>query len=106
GRLRPGGWAVMRSSGGGGLCAGLAGRLWEPRVGVVTRRGNDFPADVWTRLQKLGICLDGAVDIPGPTLRNWIIYEPDGRRNWVYRTAPGRAAEVAVRPEDLPASWL
>jgi len=102
----PDGSTHMASIGGDCLYAALAARLWEPRVGVVTRRGDDFPADVWTRLQKLGICLDGAVDIPGPTLRNWIIYEPDGRRNWVYRTAPGRAAEVAVRPEDLPASWL
>ena len=102
----PDGSTHMASIGGDCLYAALGARLWEPRVGVVTRRGDDFPVAASTGLQKLGICLDGVVDIPGPTIRNWVIYETDGRRHWAYRTAPGRAAEVAVRPEDLPASWL
>ena len=72
----------------------------------MTRRGDDFPADVWTRLQRLGICLDAVVDIPGPTIRNWVIYEANGQRHWVYRTPPERPAEVAVQPEDLPDAWL
>jgi fructoselysine-6-P-deglycase FrlB-like protein len=96
----------MASIGGDCLYAALAARLWEPSIGVVTRRGDDFPADVWTRLQKLGLCLDGVVDIPGPTIRNWVIYEADGQRHWVYRTPPERPAEVAVQSEDLPDAWL
>src|SRR3989441_4574215 len=104
--VMPDGTTHMASIGGDCLYAALAARMWEPSVGVVTRRGNDFPTDVWTRLQKLGICLDGVVDIPGPTIRNWVIYEWDGQRHWVYRTPPTRPAEVAVQPEDLPESWL
>src|SRR3989442_9045480 len=104
--VMPDGTTHMASIGGDCLDAALGARMWEPRVGVVTRRGDDFPTDVWTRLQKLGICLDGVVDIPGPTIRNWVIYEADGERHWVYRTAPTRPAEVAVQPEDLPESWL
>jgi fructoselysine-6-P-deglycase FrlB-like protein/sugar/nucleoside kinase (ribokinase family) len=102
----PDGTTHMASIGGDCLYAALAARLWEPNVGVVSRRGDDFPTDVWTRLQKLGICLDGVVDIQGPTIRNWVIYESDGQRHWVYRTAPTRPDEVAVQPEDLPESWL
>ncbi|HEX9548423.1 MAG TPA: hypothetical protein VF942_13870, partial [Acidimicrobiales bacterium] len=104
--VMPDGTTHMASIGGDCLYAALGARLWEPSVGIVTRRGDDFPGDAWTGLQKLGICLDGVVDIPGPTVRNWIIYEADGRRHWVYRTPPGRATEVAVRPEDIPESWL
>src|SRR3989441_9681244 len=104
--VMPDGTTHMASIGGDCLYAALAARMWEPRVGVVTRRGDDFPTDVWTRLQKLGICLDGVVDIPGPTIRNWVIYEPDGQRHWVYRTSPERRAEVAVQWEDLPEVWL
>ncbi len=104
--VMPDGTTHMASIGGDCLYAALGARLWEPNVGIVTRRGDDFPRDTWTSLQQLGICLDGVVDIPGPTVRNWIIYEADGRRNWVYRTPPDRAAEVAVRPEDLPGWWL
>jgi fructoselysine-6-P-deglycase FrlB-like protein/sugar/nucleoside kinase (ribokinase family) len=102
----PDGTTHMASIGGDCLYAALGARLWEPNVGIVTRRGDDFPRDQLTRLEQLGICLEGIVDIAGPTVRNWIIYEADGRRNWVYRTPPERAAEVAVRLEDIPGSWL
>ena len=35
-------------------------------------------------------------------MRNWVIYEADGSRHWVYRTPPGRSAEVAPQPGDIP----
>ena len=38
-------------------------------------------------------------------MRNWVVYEADGRREWLYRT-PRRGAEVAPRPSDLPLSRL
>ncbi len=96
----------MASIGGDCLYAALGARLWEPSVGVVTRRGEDFPRELLGSLEALGICLDGVVDIAGPTVRNWVIYEADGRRHWVYRTPPGRSREVAVRPDDVPGHWL
>src|SRR2546428_1929503 len=102
----PDGTTHMASIGGHCLYAALGARLWEPNVGIVTRRGDDFPRGRLRGLEKLGICLDGVVDVPGPTIRNWVIYELDGRRNWIYRTAPSRPVEVAVRPEDVPRSWL
>jgi fructoselysine-6-P-deglycase FrlB-like protein/sugar/nucleoside kinase (ribokinase family) len=96
----------MASIGGDCLYAALGARLWEPHLGIVTRRGDDFPRDRLSDLENLGLCLDGVVDVPGPTIRNWVIYETDGRRTWIYRTAPSRPVEVAVHPEDLPPSWL
>ena len=44
----------------------------------------------------------GVVDIPGPTVRNWVLYGDDGSRTWVYRTPLGRSREVAVQPADIP----
>jgi fructoselysine-6-P-deglycase FrlB-like protein/sugar/nucleoside kinase (ribokinase family) len=102
----PDGTTHMGSIGGDCLYAALGARLWEPHVGIVTRRGDDFPRDRLSDLEKLGICLDGVVDVPGPTIRNWVIYELDGRRTWIYRTAPSRPVKVAVHPEDVPPSWL
>jgi fructoselysine-6-P-deglycase FrlB-like protein/sugar/nucleoside kinase (ribokinase family) len=102
----PDGTTHMASIGGDCLYAALGARLWEPNVGIVTRRGDDFPRDRLNDLENLGICLDGVVDVPGPTIRNWVIYELDGRRTWIYRTPPTRPVEVAVHPEDLPPSWL
>lgn len=102
----PDGTTRMGSVGGDSLYSALGARLWEPSVGVVTRRGDDFPRDGLGGLERLGIQLDGVVEVPGPTIRNWVIYETDGRRHWVYRTPPGRHAEIAVHPEDIPFSWL
>lgn len=102
----PDGSTQMATVGGNSLYAALGARLWEPRVGLITRRGEDFPARHLDRLADLGIDTGGVRDIAGPTVRNWVIYESDGRRSWVYRTPAARSAEVAVQPEDLPAAWL
>jgi sugar/nucleoside kinase (ribokinase family)/fructoselysine-6-P-deglycase FrlB-like protein len=102
----PTGRTRMAAPGGNTVYAALGARMWEPRVGVVTRRGEDFPPEHLARLRKLGIATDGVVDIEGPTVRNWVVYEEDGRRTWIYRTPPGRSEEVAVQPDDIPEDWL
>jgi sugar/nucleoside kinase (ribokinase family)/fructoselysine-6-P-deglycase FrlB-like protein len=102
----PDGTTQMAAVGGDSLYTALGARLWEPQVGLVTRRGEDFPAAHLDRLAGLGVDIGGVCGIAGPTVRNWVIYEDDGRRSWVYRTPAGRSAEVAVRPGDIPAAWL
>ena len=102
----PDGTTQMASLGGNSIYTALAARLWQPGTGLVTRRGEDFPRDFTAVLHRLGVATGGIVDIPGPTVRNWVIYEQDGRRNWIYRTPRERSREVAVQPGDLPAAWL
>ncbi len=58
------------------------------------------------RLREASADTAGLRPIEGPTVRNWVIYEADGTRTWVYRTPRGRGAEVAPRPDDIPAGWL
>ncbi len=100
----PDGSTRMACVGGNSLYAALGARLWEPRVGLVTRRGEDFPAGHLERLRDLGVDTTGVTGIAGPTVRNWVIYEDDGRRSWVYRTARERPLEiVAEQLGDLPA---
>jgi sugar/nucleoside kinase (ribokinase family)/fructoselysine-6-P-deglycase FrlB-like protein len=94
------------SLGGGAIYAALGARLWSVPVGLVTRRGEDFVGSHLTRLADLGVDTSGVVDIPGPTVRNWVLYGDDGSRTWVYRTPVERSAEVAVEPADMPKSWL
>jgi glucosamine--fructose-6-phosphate aminotransferase (isomerizing) len=102
----PNGTTQMGSIGGNSLYSALGARLWEPRVGIVTRRGEDFPPDLLDQLQRLGIAIDGITAIAGPTVRNWIVYEENGDRHWLYRTPRERSREVAVHPEDIPSAWL
>ncbi|HLI05100.1 MAG TPA: PfkB family carbohydrate kinase [Ktedonobacteraceae bacterium] len=102
----PDGTTQMGSVGGNSIYTALSARIWQPAVGIVTRRGEDFPREHSDALQALGVATTGIVDIPGPTVRNWVIYEADGERHWVYRTPRERSREVAVQPSDLPPLWL
>jgi fructoselysine-6-P-deglycase FrlB-like protein/sugar/nucleoside kinase (ribokinase family) len=102
----PDGTTRMASVGGNSLYAALGARLWQPSVGLVTRRGEDFPVDLMAELSTLGIATSGVVAVPGRTVRNWIVYEANGDRHWIYRTPRDRSLEVAVQPGDLPEEWL
>ncbi|MFL5706199.1 MAG: carbohydrate kinase family protein, partial [Ktedonobacteraceae bacterium] len=102
----PDGTTQMSSVGGNSLYTSLGARLWQPRVGLVTRRGEDFPRELISMLRSLGVATEGIVDIQGPTVRNWVIYENNGERHWIYRTPRERSREVAVQASDLPVEWL
>jgi ribokinase len=102
----PDGTTQMASVGGNSLYAALGARPWQPSIGVVTRRGDDFPGDLAHELARLGIASAGVVAVPGPTVRNWVVYEANGDRTWIYRTPRERSLEIAVQADDLPDAWL
>jgi sugar/nucleoside kinase (ribokinase family)/fructoselysine-6-P-deglycase FrlB-like protein len=103
----PDGTTRMGSLGGNSLYTALGARLWhKDGIGIVTRRGDDFLGNLSDELRSLGITTDGIVDIVGPTVRNWVVYEANGERHWIYRTPRERSREVAVQPDDIPATWL
>jgi sugar/nucleoside kinase (ribokinase family)/fructoselysine-6-P-deglycase FrlB-like protein len=104
--VRSNGDTTMASLGGNVIYAATAARVWGVSVGLVARVGTDFPADALDRLRDAGLDIGGVRPIDGPTVRNWVIYEQDGRRTWVYRTPPERRFEVAPVAEDIPAGWL
>jgi sugar/nucleoside kinase (ribokinase family)/fructoselysine-6-P-deglycase FrlB-like protein len=95
------GTTLMGTLGGNSVHSSAAALVGGVAVTLVARRGDDFPAEAARRLAAAGIDLDHVVDVPGPTVRNWVIYEPDGRRHWVYRTPESRSAEVAPTPVDV-----
>jgi sugar/nucleoside kinase (ribokinase family)/fructoselysine-6-P-deglycase FrlB-like protein len=99
------GETTMASPGGNTLHAATGARIWGVSVGVVARVGADFPTSALDQLSGAGVDTLGLHRVVGTTVRNWVIYEDDGRRSWVYRTPPERGLEVAPRPEDLPAEW-
>jgi sugar/nucleoside kinase (ribokinase family)/fructoselysine-6-P-deglycase FrlB-like protein len=100
------GSSQMGTLGGNSVHAAAAALTWVREVGVVARCGTDFPAGALSRLREAGADTGGIRPVDGPTVRNWVIYEADGSRHWVYRTPRGRSAEVAPRPGDIPDGWL
>ena len=103
--VHPNGETTMASPGGNTIYAATGALIWGLSVGVVARVGTDFPVAALDRLRDAGLDTGGLRPIEGPTVRNWVIYEHDGRRSWVYRTPPERRLEVAPSPEDIPARW-
>jgi sugar/nucleoside kinase (ribokinase family)/fructoselysine-6-P-deglycase FrlB-like protein len=104
--IHPDGTSQMGTLGGNSVHAAAAALAWTREVGVVARSGADFPAAALGRLRDAGADISGIRRVDGPTVRNWVIYEADGRRSWVYRTPRGRGAQVAPQPADVPGEWL
>ena len=104
--VNPDGSTHMASVGGNSVHTATAVVVAGARAAVVARRGEDFPAAALQLLESGGVDVSGLVDVPGPTVRNWVVYEADGRRHWLYRTPPQRSAEVAPQPQDLAPAQL
>ncbi|HEX5188670.1 MAG TPA: PfkB family carbohydrate kinase [Streptosporangiaceae bacterium] len=102
----PSGETRMASLGGNSVHAATAVVTAGASAAVIARRGEDFPPGALVALSNAGVDVTGLVGVAGPTVRNWVVYEEDGSRHWLYRTPPERSAEVAPRPEDLPAEAL
>src|SRR5260370_37111750 len=69
----PDGTTQMFSVGGNSLYIALGARLWQPDIGLVTRRGEDFPPDLPALLHSLGGATAWEVDIPCPPVHHWIV---------------------------------
>ena len=97
----PTGVTRMARLGGNSVHAATAVITAGAKAALIARRGDDFPRGALTALAEAGVDLGSLVEIAGPTVRNWVIYEEDGSRRWLYRTPAGRSEQVAPQPEDL-----
>ena len=98
----PDGTTSMGAIGGDVLYTGLGAALWTPDVGLLSRVGTDFPAELWRRIRAVGLDTTGLVSWTGPTIRYWAIYEWDGRRHFIQRNAEDRLEALSPEPGDLP----
>lgn len=101
----PDGRVAMGAIGGDVLYTGLGAALWTPHVGLLSRMGEDFPAEPLRQARRAGLDTDGIVACPGPSIRYWVINEWDGRRHFLYRSAENRLGDLSPEPEDLPARY-
>jgi sugar/nucleoside kinase (ribokinase family)/fructoselysine-6-P-deglycase FrlB-like protein len=104
--VQPDGTTMMGRLGGNTVHCATAALACGASVAVVTRRGEDFPPGALDALAAAGADVSGVVEVAGPTVRNWVVYEADGRRHWLYRTPEGRSAEVAPQPDDISPELL
>jgi sugar/nucleoside kinase (ribokinase family)/fructoselysine-6-P-deglycase FrlB-like protein len=99
--VRPDGSTQMGSLGGNCVHTATSALINGAGAAIVARKGEDFPDEALLRLTSAGVDVTSITAIAGPTVRNWVVYEADGRRHWLYRTEADRSQEVAPTPDDL-----
>lgn len=73
---------------------------------LIARMGEDFEVQVLSPLTARGADISHLIKISGPTVRNWVIYEWDGSRTWLYRTKKERSLEVSPEATDITLALL
>ncbi len=94
----------MGQPGGAVLYLALAARLFGVSVGVVSRRGDDYPAAILAALEERGIDLGGVRPTGAAGVRTWLLYEGRQRRV-VHRLSGPTHDEVSPRFAELPTAW-
>jgi ribokinase len=102
----PDGKIYMGVCGGDVLYSALGASFWVNNIGMLTRIGEDFEIENLKKCQECSINIEGVRKYAGESVRNWIIYEYDGRRHFIYRTDPLRLNELSPDPDDIPESYL
>jgi ribokinase len=95
----------MGICGGDSLYAALGASWWINNVGIITRAGEDFELQNLEKCRNCGIETSGIKSCKGESIRNWVIYEKDGRRTFIYRSGPERFYELSPDESDIPVSY-
>lgn len=83
--------------GGNAFYSAVGMRVWDDRVGIVGRVGDDYPSDCLEALSQHGLDVGGIRAISGPhALRVAFAYRPDGTRS---RTVPPDILATVPAPE-------
>jgi sugar/nucleoside kinase (ribokinase family) len=89
-------WAVP---GGSAVYAAMGISLWTGYASIVAPIGADYPVEALDKRVDLSRCRR----MPR-TLRNWGLYEEDGRRHFVSRSATRNWSEFCPKPADATSS--
>lgn len=98
----PDGKTQMGCFGGDAIWAALGAAYWSDQVRFIAPLGTDFPNPHIANLKRIGWDLSGIPQRNIPSIRNWVIYEYDGRRTWVLRSDPADFLELSPTLEDVP----
>lgn len=93
--------------GGNAYYAALGARLWVERINVISFAGEDMPPELLDGLSGQGIDTSLVDRFDGPSIRLWILYEADGRRQIHYQHGSSSLNELlrvpAAQGVDIPA---
>ena len=94
----------MGQPGGACIYVALGASLWGTRVGIVSRIGTDYSAQMIESLDSRGVDLSGVHALESQGLRTWLLYEGDLRRV-VHQLESATHAEASPTADDIPEGW-
>lgn len=101
----PDGKTSMGVTGGDVLYGALGARFWIDGIGMLSRAGEQFSQKNLDKCVSAGLDISGVSMHTGNDVRNWIIYENDGRRHFIYRTDPQRFNALSPETMDVPETY-
>lgn len=101
----PDGKTSMGVTGGDVLYGALGARFWIEGIGLLSRAGEQLSQQNLDKCVAAGLDISGVSIHTGDDVRNWIIYEDDGRRHFIYRTDPQRFNALSPENSDVPALY-
>jgi len=102
----PDGKTIMGSLGGNSIHVATGVFVNGVTPITIARIGEDFPREALEKFESAGLTTEFMIPMDGPTVRNWVIYEWDGSRTWLYRTEKTRSSEVSPEPRDITEAAL
>lgn len=101
----PDGKTYMGTIGGDALYSAMGARLWLEEVGVLTRANKEFIQDNKTKLNNAGLELEGFKTFKEEIARNWIVYDSENRRTFIYRNSKELLNKLSPEIEDIPKAF-
>jgi sugar/nucleoside kinase (ribokinase family) len=102
--------AMSTAPGGDALYSALGAAIWRCPVGILSRIGRDYPAQLWDQLRSWGVDVSGLVMAGEETVRYRIHNRPDGSRVYTHLNSPALLATMSPRGSELDqmagAAWL
>lgn len=103
--VQPDGVTRMGCFGGDAIYAALAASYWTDSVQFVAPLGSDFPSEHLSHLERAHWDVSGLPRRLVPSIRNWVVYEYDGRRTWILRSNPADFLELSPTWQDIPLAF-
>jgi sugar/nucleoside kinase (ribokinase family) len=82
-------------------CASIGAWIWHKPVGLIARAGQAYPAENIQQIEAVGITCR-LQRVANPDIRNWALYEPDGRRQFVNHLTSGSYEQMSIHGDEIP----
>lgn len=102
----PDGTTYMNTIGGDVLYASMGSKFWVDGVGLLSRANKCFLDEYSGKFTGAGLDIAGMPAYEHDIVRNWIIYDTEQRRHFIYRNDFALLQKLSPDENDVPKSYM